>query len=85
MRWTECVDVSDCIICHVVRPAKFGSRFQTSFDDVNLVLQRFSSTNYVVIPGHVGRELRGAPMGDALGGACNLARVQVFTGAQHDP
>ena len=40
-----------------------------SFDNVNLVLQSFSSTNYVVIPGDVGRELRGAPMGDVLSGA----------------
>ena len=40
-----------------------------SFDDVNLVLQSFSSTNYVALPGYVGRELRGAPMGDALSGA----------------
>ena len=35
-----------------------------SFDSVILVLKGFVLTNYVSLPRRVGKELRGAPMGD---------------------
>ena len=43
--------------------------FVISLEDVRACLKHFSETNYVALPGWLGRELRGAPMGDALSGA----------------
>ena len=40
-----------------------------SLDQIRLVLQNFAATNFISLPGYLGRELRGAPMGDALSGA----------------
>ena len=40
-----------------------------SLADIGACLKHFSETNYVALPGWIGRELRGAPMGDALSGA----------------
>jgi hypothetical protein len=36
---------------------------------VSAVLSHFASTNFVRMPGWIGRELKGAPMGDSLSGA----------------
>ena len=40
-----------------------------SFAEIREVLMHFTLTNFVALPGLLGRELRGAPMGDALSGA----------------
>ena len=40
-----------------------------SFAEIRQVLVHFTLTNFVMLPGLLGRELRGAPMGDALSGA----------------
>ena len=42
---------------------------RVSLADIGACLKHFSETNYVALPGWIGRELRGAPMGDALSGA----------------
>lgn len=40
-----------------------------SFEDVGAVLSEFHQTNLVQLGEHIGRELRGAPMGDSLSSA----------------
>ena len=40
-----------------------------TFANIRTVLEHFARTNFVLVPGWLGRERVGAPMGDALSGA----------------
>ena len=52
-----------------------------SFEHIGIILSDFLTTNYVQLHGFVGREVKGARMGDALSGA--ILRLFKFSRERH--
>ena len=53
-----------------------------SFQHIGIILSEFLATNYVHLRGFLGREVKGAPMGDALSGA--ILRLFKFSRERHE-